>query len=80
MDTRCSNWDAIVSQQPWWNLSNLSWRNKSLEPTTFLVSEQGAEIGRPSRLYVEVESKDQQIDAVRVGGQVVPVAKGIVRF
>lgn len=51
-----------------------------LEPTTFLVSEQGAEIGRPCRLYVEVDSRDQEIDAVRVGGQVVPVAEGIVRF
>jgi trans-2,3-dihydro-3-hydroxyanthranilate isomerase len=50
------------------------------EPTTFLVSEQGAEMGRPSTLYVEVDSAAQEIDAVRVGGRVVPVAEGTVRF
>ncbi len=50
------------------------------EPTTFLVSEQGTEIGRPSTLFVEVDSKDGEICAVRVGGQVVPVAEGAVRF
>jgi trans-2,3-dihydro-3-hydroxyanthranilate isomerase len=49
-------------------------------PITFLVSEQGAEIGRPSTLYVEVDSVGLDIGAVRVGGQVVPVAEGIVRF
>jgi trans-2,3-dihydro-3-hydroxyanthranilate isomerase len=51
-----------------------------VEPTTFLVSEQGAEIGRPSTVYVEVDSRAQEVGAVRVGGQVVPVAEGIVRF
>ena len=50
------------------------------EPTTFLISEQGAEISRPSTLYVEVDSAGQEIGAVRVGGQVAPVAEGIVRF
>jgi trans-2,3-dihydro-3-hydroxyanthranilate isomerase len=50
------------------------------EPTTSIVSEQGAEIGRPSTLYVEVDGAGEAIGAVRVGGQVVPVAEGIVRF
>jgi len=50
------------------------------EPTTYLISEQGAEIGRPSALYVEVDSVDGEVTAVRVGGQVVPVAEGVVRF
>jgi trans-2,3-dihydro-3-hydroxyanthranilate isomerase len=50
------------------------------EPTTYIVSEQGAEINRPSRLYVEVDSKDDEITAVRVGGQVVLTAEGVVRF
>lgn len=50
------------------------------EPTTFIVSEQGAEIERPSKLYVEVDTTDGEISAVRVGGQVVLVAEGIVRF
>jgi len=50
------------------------------EPTTHIVSEQGAELGRPSRLYVEVDLMGEEITAVRVGGQVVPVAEGVVRF
>ena len=50
------------------------------EPTTHIISEQGAELGRPSTLYVEVDSAGGEITAVRVGGQVVPVAEGIVRF
>jgi trans-2,3-dihydro-3-hydroxyanthranilate isomerase len=49
-------------------------------PTTFILSEQGAEIERPSELYVEVDAMDGEISAVRVGGQVVPVAEGVVRF
>jgi trans-2,3-dihydro-3-hydroxyanthranilate isomerase len=50
------------------------------EPTTRYVSEQGAEMGRPSTVFVEVESIGQKITAVRVGGQVVAVAEGVVRF
>ena len=50
------------------------------EPTTYIVSEQGAEIGRPSTIYIEVDSAGEEISAVRVGGQVVLVAEGIVRF
>jgi trans-2,3-dihydro-3-hydroxyanthranilate isomerase len=50
------------------------------EPTTHIVSEQGAEIDRPSTLYVEVDSAGEEITAVRVGGQVAPVIEGVVRF
>jgi trans-2,3-dihydro-3-hydroxyanthranilate isomerase len=50
------------------------------EPTTFIVSEQGAEISRPSTLYVEVDSTGAEVTAVRVGGQVVLVVEGTVRF
>jgi PhzF family phenazine biosynthesis protein len=58
------------------------------EPTTYIVSEQGAEINRPSTLYVElalspvegVDSAGEETTAVRVGGQVVLVAEGVVRF
>jgi trans-2,3-dihydro-3-hydroxyanthranilate isomerase len=50
------------------------------EPTTYIVSEQGAELNRPSTLYVEVDSEGENITAVRVGGKVVSVAEGIVRF
>jgi trans-2,3-dihydro-3-hydroxyanthranilate isomerase len=49
------------------------------EPT-YIVSEQGAELGRPSTLYVEVDCTGEEVTAVRVGGQVVPVAEGVVRF
>jgi trans-2,3-dihydro-3-hydroxyanthranilate isomerase len=50
------------------------------EPTTFIVSEQGLELERPSTLYVEVDLEGPEITAVRVGGQVVPIAEGVVRF
>ena len=50
------------------------------EPTTHIVSEQGAEINRPSTLYVEVDSAGEEVAAMRVGGQVVPIAKGVVWF
>ncbi len=50
------------------------------DPTTHIVSEQGAEIGRPSTLFVEVDREGDEATAVRVGGQVVLVAEGVVRF
>jgi trans-2,3-dihydro-3-hydroxyanthranilate isomerase len=46
------------------------------EPTTYIVSEQGTEIDRPSTLYIEVDSMGETISTVRVGGQVVAVAEG----
>jgi len=50
------------------------------EPTTHIISEQGAEIGRSSTLFVEVDREGDEPTAVRVGGQVVLVAEGVVRF
>jgi trans-2,3-dihydro-3-hydroxyanthranilate isomerase len=50
------------------------------DPTTAIVSEQGAELGRPSTLYVEVDRAGDEVTAVRVGGQVVRVAEGTVWF
>ena len=50
------------------------------EPTTYILSEQGEEMGRPSTVYVEVDSAGEEITSVRVGGQVVPVVEGVVRF
>ena len=50
------------------------------EPTTCLTSEQGLELGRPSRLYLEVDNRGEEVTAVRVGGQVVAIAEGEVRF
>jgi len=50
------------------------------EPTTYIVSEQGAEMNRPSTLHIEVDSAGEEITGVRVGGQVVLVAEGEIRF
>jgi trans-2,3-dihydro-3-hydroxyanthranilate isomerase len=50
------------------------------EPTTHIISEQGAEMKRPSTLYVEVDSADGKVTKVRVGGQVVAMAEGVMRF
>ena len=50
------------------------------EPTTFITSEQGLELGRPSTLYVEVDGSSAEIASVRVGGEVVAMAEGEVRF
>jgi trans-2,3-dihydro-3-hydroxyanthranilate isomerase len=49
-------------------------------PTTYILSEQGAEMGRPSKLFIEVDGTADEITAVRVAGQVVRVAEGVVRF
>jgi len=40
--------------------------------------EQGLEIGRPSRLYVNVEMKDNAPENIRVGGYSVTVSTGII--
>ena len=45
-------------------------------PTTEIVAEQGYEIDRPSRILIQVFSDDDMIQEVKVGGQVVMVAKG----
>jgi trans-2,3-dihydro-3-hydroxyanthranilate isomerase len=50
------------------------------EPTTFITSEQGLELGRPSTLRVEVDGSAAEIASVRVGGEVVAMAAGEVRF
>jgi trans-2,3-dihydro-3-hydroxyanthranilate isomerase len=49
-------------------------------PTVRLLSEQGAEIGRPSLLTVEVDTAGGDASTVRVGGQVVPLIEGTVSF
>ena len=49
-------------------------------PTVHIVSEQGAELHRPSTLTVEVEHRDGEPTAVRVGGQVAPVIEGVATF
>ncbi|MDH5641634.1 MAG: PhzF family phenazine biosynthesis protein [Nitrospira sp.] len=49
-------------------------------PITELIIEQGYEIERPSRILVQVESDDDIIQSVKVGGQCVMVAEGVLTF
>ena len=49
-------------------------------PLTEIIIEQGYEIGRPSRILVQVESDDDAIQTVKVGGQVVMVVEGTLNF
>ena len=48
--------------------------------TVHIVSEQGIELSRPSKLYLEVDIEGGEPVTVRVGGQVVPIVEGTVRF
>jgi trans-2,3-dihydro-3-hydroxyanthranilate isomerase len=45
-------------------------------PTTFLIAEQGIEIGRPSRISIEIDGAPGAVQMVRVGGGVVPLIEG----
>jgi trans-2,3-dihydro-3-hydroxyanthranilate isomerase len=45
-------------------------------PTTEIVAEQGYEVDRPSRILIQVESDDDAVQQVKVGGQVVMVMEG----
>ena len=49
-------------------------------PTVHILSEQGLEMDRPGTLYIEVDHTGGRPTAVRVGGTVVPVAEGTIRF
>jgi trans-2,3-dihydro-3-hydroxyanthranilate isomerase len=49
-------------------------------PTTEIVTEQGYEMERPSRILVQVESDDDVIQSVKVGGQCVMVVEGTLSF
>jgi trans-2,3-dihydro-3-hydroxyanthranilate isomerase len=48
--------------------------------TNHFVSEQGAEMGRPSSLDLLVDRSGGEVTRVRVGGRVVPMVEGSVRF
>jgi trans-2,3-dihydro-3-hydroxyanthranilate isomerase len=50
------------------------------EGTNHFVSEQGAEMGRPSIVHILVDTSRGEITRVRVAGSVVPVLEGVVRF
>jgi trans-2,3-dihydro-3-hydroxyanthranilate isomerase len=45
-------------------------------PTTFIVSEQGLEMGRPSRIEIEVDGEPGNLTMVRVAGRAVPLIEG----
>lgn len=49
-------------------------------PTTEIISEQGYEIDRPSKILIQVFSDDDIIQDIKVGGQVVMVAEGTLVF
>ena len=49
-------------------------------PTTNILIEQGYEIDRPSRILVQVESDDDIIQGVKVGGHCVMVVEGTLKF
>jgi trans-2,3-dihydro-3-hydroxyanthranilate isomerase len=49
-------------------------------PTTDIVVEQGYEIERPSQILVRVESDDDIIKTVKVGGECVMVVEGTLTF
>lgn len=44
------------------------------------TSEQGLELGRPARVYIEVEGKPQSVTTVRISGTAVTVVTGSIRF
>ena len=49
-------------------------------PTTEILVEQGYEIERPSQIFVRVESDDDIIQTVKVGGECVTVVEGTLKF
>ena len=49
-------------------------------PMTEIVAEQGYEIERPSRILIQVESEDDVIQEVKVGGKAVMVVEGTLTF
>ncbi len=51
-----------------------------VRPTTEIIAEQGYEVDRPSRILIGVESDDDVIQEVKVGGQAVLVLEGILTF
>lgn len=46
--------------------------------TTEIIAEQGYEMDRPSRIIIQVESDDDMIQEVKVGGEVVMVIEGTI--
>jgi trans-2,3-dihydro-3-hydroxyanthranilate isomerase len=51
-----------------------------VSPMTEIIAEQGYEIERPSRILIQVESEDDVIQTVKIGGQAVMVLEGTLTF
>lgn len=49
-------------------------------PTTLLIAEQGIEMGRPSRLSIEVDGRPDDVRMVRVGGEVTSLIEGMLAW
>jgi trans-2,3-dihydro-3-hydroxyanthranilate isomerase len=52
----------------------------AVAPTTEIIAEQGYELDRPSRILIQIESDDDVIQEVKVGGQAVMVLEGTLTF
>ncbi|WP_447980715.1 PhzF family phenazine biosynthesis protein [Candidatus Nitrospira bockiana] len=51
-----------------------------VRPVTEIIAEQGYEVDRPSRISIEVESEDDVIQSVKVGGQALMIIEGTLRY
>jgi trans-2,3-dihydro-3-hydroxyanthranilate isomerase len=51
-----------------------------VRPITDIIAEQGYEMDRPSLIHIQVESDDDEIQRVKVGGQAVMIIEGTLRF
>ena len=51
-----------------------------IRPETEITAEQGYEIDRPSRIFIQVNSDDDAIQGVMVGGEAVMVVEGTLTF
>ena len=51
-----------------------------VRPVTEIIAEQGYELDRPSRIFIQVESDDDAIQTVKVGGQAVMIVEGTLTF
>lgn len=45
-----------------------------------MISLQGVAMGRPSRIHISIQGKDQKIDEVKVGGEAVLTGEGTIHI
>jgi trans-2,3-dihydro-3-hydroxyanthranilate isomerase len=50
------------------------------DPTAYIVSEQGVEMGRPSFIHIRITREDGAISSVKVGGQAVYMGQGDIEL